>query len=129
MISICKKNMENIFVDVNVLMDILGDRKFGFEEILDKKTITVSALSFHILMYIMKLKVPNSKLNKYRKSCLIVALNKKVIKDAMIGPSVDFEDNVQLHSAVVGNCDYFLTLDKKLLKMKYFGKMKIGDKL
>jgi predicted nucleic acid-binding protein len=121
--------MENIFVDVNVLMDILGDREFGFEKVLDKKTITVSALSFHILMYIMRLKVPNSKLNKYRKSCLIVALNKKIIKDAMIGPTDDFEDNVQLHSAVVGECDYFLTLDKKLLRMKYFGKMRISDKL
>jgi len=43
----------------------------------------------------------------------------------MTGPTDDFEDNVQLHSAVMGDCDYFLTMDKKLIKMKYFGKMRI----
>jgi predicted nucleic acid-binding protein len=127
--SICRINMENIFVDVNVFIDIFGAREYGFAEMVDKKTLTVSALSFHVLMYILRLKVPNDEMEMYRENLLIVDLSKEIVKRAMVGPTDDFEDNVQLHSAVAGDCDFFLTLDKKLLKMKYFGKMIISNQI
>ena len=41
------------------------------------------------------------------------------------GPTKDLEDNIQLHSAAKTEADFFLTNDKKLLKMKFFGKMRI----
>ena len=121
--------MERVFVDVNVWIDVLTDRKYGFVEMLDEKIKVLSALSFHIVMYIRKLKVPNALINSYRKSSVIIPLNKTILKKSLIGPTDDFEDNIQLHSAVEGDCEYFVTMDKKLLKMKYFGKMKICDKI
>lgn len=47
---------------------------------------------------------------------------------ALEGPTVDFEDNTQLHSAAEAECDYFLTNDEKLLKMKFFGKTRLTNK-
>lgn len=44
-------------------------------------------------------------------------------------PTSDLEDNIQLHSAAEADCDYFLTSDKKLLAMIYFGKTKIVSTL
>lgn len=35
----------------------------------------------------------------------------------------------QLHSAAEAECDYFLTSDKKLLAMKFFGKTRIVSTL
>lgn len=43
--------------------------------------------------------------------------------------SNDLEDNIQLNSAIKADCNFFLTFDKKLLKMKFFGKMKIVSSL
>lgn len=44
---------------------------------------------------------------------------------SLLGPTEDFEDNIQLNSAVVDDCDFFLTDDKKLLKFKVYKKVKI----
>lgn len=45
---------------------------------------------------------------------------------ALQGPTQDFEDNLQLHSAMANNCSLILTRDKKLLKLGYFGKALIA---
>ena len=37
----------------------------------------------------------------------------------------DFEDNVQLHCAAQANCDFFLTRDEKMLKLGFFGKVRL----
>ena len=52
-------------------------------------------------------------------------LTDKILDLALEGPVDDLEDNIQLHSASEAECDVFLTNDKKLLKMKFFGKMRI----
>lgn len=43
----------------------------------------------------------------------------------MEGPTKDLEDNIQLHSAAEAESDIFLTADKKLVDMKFFGKTQI----
>lgn len=45
------------------------------------------------------------------------------------GPTVDFEDNVQLHSAAEAECEIFLTEDKKLLKLGFFGKTHVVSQI
>ena len=59
----------------------------------------------------------------------IAPLDENVLKKSLEGPTADLEDNIQLHSAAESNCDYFLTNDKKLLNMKFFGKTEIVNKL
>ena len=56
-------------------------------------------------------------------------MNEKIVDAALTGPTVDFEDNVQLHSAAEEDCNLFLTSDKKILAMKFFGKVKIAGEI
>lgn len=121
--------MANIFLDVNVLIDFIcngGDERL---ESLRDYQLSTSTLSWHIVCYLMKWKIPNDKLSKIFNVLMSVEMSNSIVKRSMHGPTDDFEDNVQLHSASEAECDYFLTLDKKLLKMKYFGKMKISNKI
>lgn len=46
---------------------------------------------------------------------------------ALEGPTKDFEDNVQLHSARDAGCKIFYTRDSGLLKLGYFGAVQIKD--
>ena len=121
--------MANIYLDVNILVDIVGKREFGVEKTIGKNNIVTSALSVHILTYVRKTKIPDNTVKKLVLGIEIVDFDKEIVRLALIGPTDDFEDNVQLYSAVEGGCDYFVTMDKKLLKMKYFGKMRICDKI
>jgi len=59
----------------------------------------------------------------------LVPFDVVITRLAISGPTDDFEDNVQLHSAAQSDCDYFVTHDSKLLQMKFFGKVKIVEKL
>lgn len=117
--------MANIYLDVNVLVDILGERKHDFSAMIGNNETTISVLSVHILSYILRRKAPDELLEKIVERFRMVDLDNTLVKKALQGPTSDFEDNVQLHSAVEAECDHFLTLDKKLLKMKFFGKMRI----
>ena len=118
--------MANIFLDVNKLINLIkGEEPNG----LGDHDLVISALSWHIVCYLMKWKIPNVKLRKIFDVLESIEMSNDIVKKAMIGPTDDFEDNVQLISALEGECDYFLTMDKKLLKMKHFGKVKICDKL
>jgi predicted nucleic acid-binding protein len=121
--------MVNIYLDVNVLVDIIGERKCNFDVMIGNSDTTISVLSVHILSYLLKKKIPDEIFEKIVGRFKLVDLDNSMVKKALRGPTSDFEDNVQLYSAVAGECDYFLTLDKKLLKMKYFGKMRICDRL
>lgn len=121
--------MANIFVDANIFIDWVEDRKNIQLEKLGKHLLFVSPLSIHILSYLYKYKMPDEKLSKYEDYLRIVPLDKNITSKALTGPTKDFEDNAQLHSAVAADCDYFLTSDKNLLKTKYFGKTQIVNQL
>lgn len=120
--------MANIFVDTNILFDLAVRNKKIAKELKDHN-LFISPLSFHIYSYSQKLVIPNNKINEMYKFFGIVSFSTKILRKAIEGPTNDLEDNVQLQSAKRVGCDYFLTNDKKLLKMKYFGKVKIVSKL
>jgi len=73
--------------------------------------------------------MPNELVQKQIDPFILVPLNKNIISKSATGPMKDLEDNIQLHSAATYDCDIFLTSDRELLKLAYFGKMKIVDKL
>lgn len=73
--------------------------------------------------------MPNKKIKKMYDFFGIINLSSKILKQAMEGPTNDLEDNIQLYSAQRADCDYFLTNDKRLLKMTFFGKTKIVSKI
>src|SRR3989344_5542453 len=117
--------MAKVYLDANILIDIAKKRKpFNFANFKDHDLHT-SPLSFHILIYIAKYKIPDKELDKLKEYLYLVDFNEEIVSLALLGPTADFEDNVQLHSAAETSCDLFLTSDKKLLAMKFFGEMQV----
>lgn len=121
--------MAKIFVDVNCLIDISENRYNPAIDGLDAHNSIISTLAVHILCYLTKRKIPDKALNELLNSFSIINFDKNVLNKSLTGPTKDFEDNVQLYSAAEADCDLFLTNDKKLLKMKFFGKVRIVENL
>jgi predicted nucleic acid-binding protein len=120
--------MALIFLDTNILID-LYDRNPKLLNIITGHDNQISSLSCHILCYTNKIRIPNSKLNHLLADIGIIGLTSTIVTRSMQGPTDDFEDNVQLHSAAEANCQYFMTSDKLLLKMKFFGTTAIVSSL
>ncbi len=122
--------MAKVFLDANYFIDAIH-RKPEKEilESLENHTAYISPLSIHIYCYVFKIKTPNDRLLSQKEKFQLVDFSEEITDRAMKGPTQDFEDNVQLHSAVSADCDIFLTEDGKLLDIKFFGKTTIVSKL
>lgn len=94
-----------------------------------KELLFISPLSTHILFYTYRIRVPNQETNELQEQFGIVPLTKSILQKALEGPTADLEDNLQLHSAAEADCDFFLTDDRKLLNLKFFGKTRVVSKL
>lgn len=120
--------MARIFLDTNIYIDITKRAQEKWKS-LGGNLLFISPLSTHILFYARKLKVPDADINKLQEQFGIVPLTKYILDKALVGPTKDLEDNIQLHSAAEADCDIFLTADQQLLKMKFFGKTEIKPQL
>ena len=120
--------MAKIFLDTNYFIDSVH-RKPEREilESLENNIIHISPLSIQIYCYVFKIKTPDSRIIIQKEKFQIVEFSEDLLDRALQGPTSDFEDNVQLHSAAEAECDIFLTEDRKLLTMNFFGKVKIKD--
>lgn len=121
--------MAKIFLDANYFIDLVERKKETIFEKLVGHKLCISPLSVHILVYVYKYKIPNDKLKLIIGKFLLTPLNKNILDLALEGPTIDLEDNVQLLSAAKNDCDTFLTNDKNILKMKFFGKVGIASNL
>lgn len=120
--------MANIFIDTNFLFDItVRDKKKV--KFLQGHTVYLSPLSIHVYFYTLGIKIPNKILDSLFDNFEFASLSKRILKKAMEGPTKDLEDNIRLHSAVNAECGYFLTSDRKLLKLGFFGRTKIVSKI
>ena len=117
--------MVKVFLDTNHFIGLAYQVPEISSENIDRHRVFISILSCHILFYVNKIKVPDTKTNSFINDFNILDLNQKILSKARIGPTPDLEDNIQLHSAAEAECGLFLTSDKKLLMMKFFGNMKI----
>lgn len=117
--------MARVFLDTNKVLDIGLGRRPEVKNRLDGHRVFISPLSIHILCYAGKIKAPDKRISQFVSEYYLVDLTEKVLEKALGGPTADLEDNIQLHSCAEGNCDYFLTNDKNILKMKFFGKARI----
>ena len=121
--------MAKIFIDANIFIDLIEKRSQLNIDDLNDHDLFISPLSAHILMYVTKKKVPNPSLFNIVDRFLKIDFNSDILSKALQGPTDDLEDNVQLHSAAEADCDFFLTSDKQLLKLKFFGKIEIKSEL
>lgn len=118
--------MAKIFLDTNYFIDTIHRRPE--KQILDLLTghiVYISILSFHIYCYTYKIKIPDKKVLLQKERFQLVDFSEKILERALNNPTIDLEDNVQLHSAAEAECDLFLTQDHQLLNLKFFGKVQI----
>ena len=121
--------MAKIFLDTNVFIDLVEEREqITLPDFLGNE-LFISPLSIHILTYIYKYNIPNDTLSEIQNYFNFVPFDEIVTKNALVGPTQDFEDNVQLHSAAEAECNVFLTNDQQLQDLKFFGKTRIINKL
>ena len=91
--------MARIFLDTNFLIDAIH-RKPEQEilTLLENHDIYISSLSFHIYCYIFKIKIPDKRVSEQKDKFNIIDFSDDILEVALSGPTIDFEDNVQLHS-------------------------------
>ncbi len=122
--------MARVFVDANYFIYFVNrSPDTDDSELFHAHQLFVSVLTCHILYYVNKIKVPDKATISFISDFNLTNLGSKIINDSMEGPTNDLKDNIQLHSAAKVNCDYFLTNDRQLLKMSYFGKTRILNSL
>jgi predicted nucleic acid-binding protein len=120
--------MSRIFLDTNVILDLLGERVPFFDSIAKvatladqkKLTIIVSPLSFTTIDYVLN-KYESSesvliKLRKFKIICEVCELNEETIDKALNSNFKDFEDAVQYFTALQSNCSIIITRNGKDFK-------------
>lgn len=120
--------MSRIFLDTNVILDLLGERVPFFDSIAKvatladqkKLTIIVSPLSLTTVDYVLnKYETSESVLNKLRKFkiiCEVCEVNEEIIDKALNSSFKDFEDAVQYFTALQSNCSMIITRNGKDFK-------------
>jgi len=120
--------MSRIFLDTNVILDLLGERIPFFDSIAKvatladqkKLTLIVSALSIATINYVLnKYETSESVLNKLRKFkiiCEVCEVNEETIDKALNSSFKDFEDAVQYFTAIQSKCSIILTRNGKDFK-------------
>ena len=121
--------MARVFLDANAFINFVERQGNMISKDLEDHDVFISPLSVHILLYIIKQKIPYVKLLTLIELFSITPFDKLICDKSLNSPTDDFEDNVQLHSAAQAECDFFLTEDKKLLAIKFFGKAKMVSNL
>lgn len=120
--------MSRIFLDTNVILDLLAQRVPFFDSIArlatladQKKLILVaSPLSFTTVDYVLnKYESSESVLNKLRKFkiiCEVCEVNEETVEKGLNSNFKDFEDSIQYYSAVQSNCSIIITRNGKDFK-------------
>ncbi len=120
--------MQKVYLDTNVLLDFLGERK-GFYlpmarllTLADEKKIEVyvSAISMATTYYILSkyesAKAALEKIRKFKMLCKLSIIDDEVMERAINAGFSDFEDAIQYCSAVATGCDTIITRNEKDFK-------------
>ena len=120
--------MQRIFLDTNVVIDFLGERKPYYESIAkiltlaDNKKIkvftslTTISTAYYILTKFEGSKIALEKIRKFKLLCDISIMNSEVIDKTINSDFKDFEDAMQYFSAIATNCDLIITRKEKDFK-------------
>jgi predicted nucleic acid-binding protein len=120
--------MENVFVDTNIIIDLLAKREPFYKDaqelftLSDKKIIQlyISSLSFANAYYsiIKHHKEIDAKkyLAKFKVLVKVLPLDDKAIELALASNFNDFEDGLQYYIAIANDADIIITRNKKDFK-------------
>lgn len=119
--------MEKVFVDTNIVLDLLEKREVFYQEAQDLFTradrkqvkLYVSALTIanvHYLLY-RNLKMEARKvLAKLKVLVEVLPLDNKILDLSLVSDFVDFEDAVQYYTAIENDVSVIITRNKKDFK-------------
>lgn len=116
--------MRKIFLDTNVILDLLAERHPFYEPIAkivslaDRKEVSLltSPITFTTVEYVLsKFETKETallKLQKFSILCQVAEANQETIDKSLFSFFSDFEDAVQYFCALQSNCDLILTRNK-----------------
>jgi len=119
---------KRIFIDTNVMLDFLGERKPFYESIAKiatlgekgKLTLVVSPISFATVNYLLtkfeNSKIAREKLRKFKIISEICSLDEQTIEKGLNSSFKDFEDALQYFSATEFDCELIITRNGKDFK-------------
>lgn len=119
---------KRIFLDTNIVLDLLGEREPFYEPIAkiatlaDKGELTmiVSPISFATVNYFLSKyespEIAREKLRKFKILCEVCSLNEQTIEKGLNSSIRDFEDALQYFSATESECDLIITRNGKNFK-------------
>ena len=121
--------MKQIFLDTNVIIDFLADRKpfsvaaaeiFNYA-VLGKIKLYISAVSYNNIYYILRQSFSNTEtiklLDELSQMTEIADVTKTIIKTSLKSDLKDFEDAVQYNCALsLNKIDFIITRDTKDFK-------------
>ena len=114
-----------LFIDTNVMLDLLGERAPFYESIAKIATLAdkgeiimaASALSYATVSYFLSkfetLETAKVKLRKFKIISEICSLDESVIEKGLNSSFKDFEDSLQYFSALKADCDILITRNGK----------------
>ena len=120
--------MDKLFVDTNIVIDLLSKRDNFYEEaqelftLADTKNVKlyISALTFANTHYLLSRHLSFSEtrkiLIKFKVLVTVLSIDDKILELALTSDFKDFEDAVQYHTALENNLDIIITRNKKDFK-------------
>lgn len=120
--------MEHIFVDTNIVIDLLSKREEFYKEaqelftLADTKKVNlyVSALTFANTHYILSRNIKAEEVRKvlikFKTLATVLPIDDKIIELALVSDFVDFEDAIQYQTAIQNGLELIITRNKKDFK-------------
>ncbi|PQJ74395.1 type II toxin-antitoxin system VapC family toxin [Polaribacter gangjinensis] len=120
--------IKRIFIDKNVMLDFLGERKPFYDPIAkiatlaekEKLIMVVSPISFATVNYFLAKfenpKIAREKLRKFKIISEVCSLNEQIIEKGLNSSIPDFEDALQYFSATESECNVIITRNGKDFK-------------
>src|SRR4030042_2358775 len=117
--------MTRLFIDINVMIDLLGVRIPYYDSIARIATLAdkgkvkmiVSAFSYPTVYYVLskfeRSEKVKEKLRKFRIISEVSDLNEIVIEKGLSSNFADFEDALQYYCALKADCDVIITRNAK----------------
>ncbi len=116
---------DKLFIDTNVMLDLLGEREPYYDAIAKIATIAdkgnikliVSALSYSTVFYLLSRfegnEIVKEKLRKFKVISETSDLTDKIIDKGLSSKFTDFEDALQYHCALKMDCNILITRNGK----------------
>lgn len=117
--------MTRLFLDTNIILDLLGERIPFYEPAAKLATLAdrgevqliVSPISFATTYYILcryeSADIAIEKLRKFKILTEVCIINEQIIEKGLNSSFTDFEDSLQYFSAANANCDIIITRNGK----------------